>query len=151
MCSYVRAQVGSAEAAEDLVQDVFLRIWQTRDRLDGNGSLRNLLYRSAHNAAINFLKHRTVEGRWQRERTSSVELTTSQDDPASFREVSTAVDHALAALPERCRTIFLMSRRQGLSYAEIAATLGLSVKTVETQMGRALKSLRAQLGQFLAL
>lgn len=151
MCSFVCAQVGSAETAEDLVQDVFLRIWQTRERLDANGSLRNLLYRSAHNAAINHLKHRAIEGRWQRAQLSAAEATSSYHDPASYDEVSTAVDHALAALPERCRLIFTMSRQHGLSYAEIAGALGVSLKTVETQMGRALKSLRAQLSPFLTL
>lgn len=151
MCSFVCVQVGSAETAEDLVQDVFLRIWQTRHRLDANGSLRNLLYRSAHNAAINHLKHRAIEARWQHARQSDAEATSSYHDPASYREVSTAVDHALSVLPERCRLIFTMSRQHGLSYSEIADTLGVSVKTVETQMGRALKSLRAQLSTHLTL
>ena len=66
-----------------------------------------------------------------------------------MRQLVPVVDHALAALPERCRLIFIMSRQQGLSYHEIADTLGLSIKTVETQMGRALKALRSSLAAFI--
>lgn len=144
MCSFVRVQVGSAETAEDLVQDVFMRIWQARQRLDPAGSLRNLLYRSAFNASLNYLKHRNIEDRWLRVSAVS-DAARDADDPASFDELGQALDRALAALPERCRLIFMMSRYQGLSYAEIAEALGLSVKTVETQMGRALKALRVKL------
>lgn len=151
MCGFVRAQVGSADTAEDLVQDVFMRVWQTRNRLDPNGSLRSLLYRSAHNAALNFLKHRNVESRWlHTASTSPARIAPDGDDPAAFNELASAVDHALAALPERCRLIFIMSRQQGLSYAEIADALGLSIKTVETQMGRALKALRSAVAAFIS-
>ena len=151
MCGFVRAQVGSADTAEDLVQDVFMRVWQARNRLDPSGSLRSLLYRSAHNAALNFLKHRNVESRWLHAPTTAPTRTTlGGDDPAAFNELAAAVEHALASLPERCRLIFIMSRNQGLSYSEIAETLDLSVKTVETQMGRALKALRRSLSAFIA-
>lgn len=150
MCSFVRAQVGSAETAEDLVQDVFMRVWQSRQRVDPRGSLRNLLYRSAYNASLNFLKHRNVENRWLRVSATASGVRAAPDaDPASFNELNAAVDEALAALPERCRLIFMMSRYQGLSYSDIASTLDLSVKTVETQMGRALKALRFRLSAFI--
>jgi RNA polymerase sigma-70 factor, ECF subfamily len=149
ICRFVDARVGSAAIAEELVQDVFLRIWQTRDHLDVNGSLRSLLYRSAHNAALNYLKHRKIEKRFERSVTTSHTITSVIDDPASYSELSSAIDHALAVLPERCRLIFTMSRHDGLSYAQIADILGISIKTVETQMGRALKALRARLAPHL--
>jgi RNA polymerase sigma-70 factor, ECF subfamily len=150
MCGFVRAQLGSAETAEDLVQDVFMRIWQTRERLDPNGSLRNLLYRSAHNAALNYLKHRNVESRWLRSATTVPQpLASSPDDPAAEQELRVAIADSLAALPERCRMIFMMNRHDGLTYNQIAKALGISIKTVETQMGRALKALRARLAGFL--
>jgi len=65
-------------------------------------------------------------------------------------ELARLVESAIARLPERCRMVFLLSRENGLSYAEIAGTLGISVKTVETQMGRALKFLRAELAAFVS-
>jgi len=149
MCSFIRAQVGSAETAEDLVQDVFMRVWQTRERLDPDGSLRSFLYRAAHNAALNYLKHRNVENRWLRVAATSPEATVPGDDPAATEELRAAVAASVAALPERCRAIFLMNRQDGLTYNEIARTLDISVKTVETQMGRALKAIRGKLARFL--
>ncbi|MBX6365938.1 MAG: RNA polymerase sigma-70 factor [Gemmatimonadetes bacterium] len=150
LCAFVRHQVGSMETAEELVQDVFLRVWEGRARLDANGSLRSLLYRSARNAALNHLKHRAVEERWRRAASLDVDPARgTAEDAVREHELAAAIDRTIAALPERCRLIFLMSRQQGLGYAEIAEILGLSVKTVETQMGRALKALRAGLAAFL--
>ena len=70
------------------------------------------------------------------------------DDDASTDEVTRAVNRAVDKLPPRCREIFLMSREGGMTYAEIAHSLGISIKTVETQMGRALRSLRLSLARY---
>ncbi len=145
----MRHQVGSLETAEEIVQDVFLRVWQHRARLDPEGSLKALLYRSCHNAALNHLKHREIEQRWQRQALHAPEPPSAPaESAAQEHELAHAIQHAVAALPERCRLVFLLSRDQGLSYADIARTLGISIKTVETQMGRALKALRGALAAF---
>ena len=150
LCSFVRQQVGSLDTAEELVQDVFLHVWQRRAQLDPDGSLHALLYRSAHNAALNHLKHLAIERRWARAVAAAPEpVGAGADAGVRERELSGAIRDAVAALPERCRLVFLMSRQQGLGYAEIAEVLDLSVKTVETQMGRALKSLRSALAAFV--
>ncbi len=131
---------------------MFLRVWERRARLDPAGSLRALLYRSAHNAALNHIKHREIERRWAQAAQAAPEPVAPEAEAGvRERELSGAIQDAIASLPERCRQIFLMSRQQGLSYAEIAELLGLSVKTVETQMGRALKALRAALSGFLLI
>jgi RNA polymerase sigma-70 factor, ECF subfamily len=148
LCSFVRAQVGSADVAEEIVQDVLLRVWHNRSRLDPHQSLRQYLYRAARNHALNFLKRRRLETHWQSASNPTTQNAPAADEAVREHELSTAIGQAVAALPERCRLIFLMSRDQGLSYTEIADVLGLSVKTVETQMGRALKALRANLAAF---
>jgi RNA polymerase sigma-70 factor (ECF subfamily) len=148
LCSFVHTQVGSADIAEEIVQDVLLRVWHNRSRLDPQQSLRPYLYRAARNHAINHLKRRRLEEHWQQLSATASPAATSTDDAVRVHELSDAIGHAVAALPERCRLIFQMSRDQGLSYAEIAAVLGISVKTVETQMGRALKALRTSLAPF---
>lgn len=152
LCSFVRHQVGSAETAEEIVQDVFLRVWEHRTRLDPTGSLRALLYRAARNAALNHIKHREIERRWQAQvQSAPPPLAEGAEAQAREHELASAIERAVASLPERCRLVFLLSREQGLSYAEIAQTLAISIKTVETQMGRALKALRASLSNFLLL
>jgi RNA polymerase sigma-70 factor, ECF subfamily len=150
LCSFARHRVGSLAAAEEIVQETFLRVWQNRQRLDPGQSLRAYLFRSVLNHSLNEMKHRQVENRWLQLETTSSLTSSAADDAAQTSELAAAVQQTLAALPERCRLIFTMSRDQGLTYAEIAEALGISIKTVETQMGRALKSLRTSLATYLA-
>jgi RNA polymerase sigma-70 factor (ECF subfamily) len=150
LCSFVRLQVGSAESAEEIVQEVFLRVWRARESLDPEQSLRAYLYRAARNTALNQLKRRRLETRWLIEAAAApIPLATAADQDAQVNELHSALQSALTALPERCRLVFTMSRQQGLTYPEIAAALGISIKTVETQMGRALRTLRERLSAFL--
>jgi RNA polymerase sigma-70 factor, ECF subfamily len=139
-----------ADAAEDAVQEALLRSWR-------QGGVQDLtdpvayLFRAVRNQCVTTLRHRR---RWR-----SVELDDDQPiqptlSPAGefeAEEMETAVRHAIGELPERCRLIFLLSREQHMSYAEIARSLDLSVKTVEAQMGKALRLLRARLARFLVL
>jgi RNA polymerase sigma-70 factor (ECF subfamily) len=146
LCAVVYAFVDSAETAEEIVQDLFLKIWRQRESLQITESLQAYLYQAARNASLNHLKHRRIESRWsERVRAEDPPVAPGADDELAEGELSRAIAAGIAALPERCRLVFTMSRHQGLSYAEIANTLGISVKTVEAQMGRALKSLRERL------
>jgi RNA polymerase sigma-70 factor (ECF subfamily) len=150
LCSFVRQHLGSADAAEEVVQDVFLNVWRGRGGIDPEQSLRAYLYRAARNTALNQLKRRKLEARWLGAAAANPQSSTPlADDAVREQELTIAIQQKVAALPERCRLIFTLSREQGLSYSEIADALGISVKTVETQMGRALKSLRAGLAAFL--
>jgi len=143
LCAVAYAHVGSPETAEEIVQDLFLKLWRQRDSLQITDSLQAYLYRAARNASLNHLNHRRIELRWsERVRATDPPVAPAADDELGESELARAIDAGIAALPERCRLVFTMSRRQGLSYAEIADALGISVKTVEAQIGRALKSLR---------
>lgn len=150
MASFVQRFVRGSDVAEELVQDIFLKIWAKRDQLAEIESLRTYLFRAARNQALNYLRRERLERRWQQEHADDEEpeAFAAADDTASEAELSVAVQAAIARLPPRCREVFLLSRDGGLTYAEIAVTLGISVKTVETQMGRALKSLRGALAQY---
>ncbi|NUQ13193.1 MAG: RNA polymerase sigma-70 factor [Gemmatimonadaceae bacterium] len=150
MASFVQRYVRSADLAEELVQDVFLKLWSRREQLAEIETFRTYLFRAARNTALNHLRRVKLERRWQEEQSLSEEPSSSfaADEEASEGEVAAAVQAAIQRLPPRCREIFLMSRDGGLTYAEIARALEISVKTVETQMGRALKSLRTSLQPF---
>jgi RNA polymerase sigma-70 factor, ECF subfamily len=149
MAAFVQRYIHSPDVAEELVQDIFLKVWAKREQLSDIDSLKTYLYRAARNQALNHLRRRRIERAWEA-RTQEGEPVTlgAADDEAREQEVARAVTVAIARLPDRCREIFTMSRDGGLTYAEIARALGISIKTVETQMGRALKALRSALGGF---
>lgn len=150
MASFVQRFVRSPDVAEELVQDVFFKLWSKREQLAEIETLRTYLFRAARNTALNHLRRLKLERRWQEEQgvDDDPPTTFAADEETSEGEVAAAVQDAIGRLPPRCREIFLMSRDGGLTYAEIASALEISVKTVETQMGRALKSLRVSLKHF---
>ncbi len=150
LCSFLQSQVREAAVAEELAQDVMLRLWQARERLHPDASLRAYLYRSARNAAINRNRRAVYERNWAvREAHAPVPAGPGADARVRTSELAAAAAAAIAALPDRCRLIFLMSRSQHLSHAEIAESLDLSRKTVEAQIGRALKLLRDRLAPYM--
>ncbi|MFO7262438.1 MAG: RNA polymerase sigma-70 factor [bacterium] len=152
LCDFVNCYVRSPETASDLVQDLFVHLWERCDAGDVPLLTTAYLYTAARNRALKHLRHRRVVARWA-ERVASAPLPTGPqaDERLRTREMAEAIRRAIDALPDRCRQIFLLSREKYLSYAEIAEVLGISVKTVETQMWRALKSLRKSLAPYLGL
>jgi RNA polymerase sigma-70 factor (ECF subfamily) len=150
LCEFVYRYVLSRDTAHELVQDLFLRIWDLLDSPNPPTLSAPYLFRAARNQALKYLRHERVVLRWR-------QRAASEPDPASapadadlrYREVADAVDRAIAELPERCRLVFTLSRERDLANAEIAELLGISVKTVETQMSRAIKTLRRKLAPHL--
>jgi RNA polymerase sigma-70 factor (ECF subfamily) len=139
------------ETAEDLVQDVFYRIWEQRERWAVRTTLAAYLYGAVRNRALDYVRHQLVEQQWEERALLARDVTAAalRVPPASalaqleLDELDLVIRRAVDRLPERCRQTFLLSREHGLAYAEIAAVMGTSVKTVKIQMGRALKALRA--------
>jgi RNA polymerase sigma-70 factor (ECF subfamily) len=152
LCTFVCGFVGSREVAEDIVQDLFCSIWQDSERwMAADDALRPMLFVAARNRALDVLKQRRVRERYaeQTALAAAPHAGWAPDEAAAWGEIESALDAAIAALPEGAREIFLLSRRDGLTYREIAERFGLSVKTVETQIRRALIKLRAQLGAMI--
>jgi RNA polymerase sigma-70 factor (ECF subfamily) len=150
MASFVERYVHTPDVAEELVQDIFLKIWTKRTQLAEIESLKTYLYRAARNQALNYLRRGKLERRWAEEQALEGEPATTfaADDDASGSELAAALQEAIDRLPPRCREVFLLSRDGGLTYSEIARALGISIKTVETQMGRGLKALRNALARY---
>lgn len=151
LCRYAHSLAGSRDEAEELVQQVFVKIWDMRTRLDVHSSLKSYLYRAVHNHFMNLARKTKV--RMMYEDTMKHLLPGSQDpdDRARWSELQRRLETALEKLPEQCRLIFRLNRFEELRYREIADVLGLSVKTVENQMGKALRILRAELADYLPL
>jgi len=140
------------EMAEEMVQQVFFKLWERSENLSFNSSIQAYLYKAVYHESLNYLKHRKVRSAHQLHIAYSMNTQGEQASKKVItKELETRLRTALNALPEQCRTIFQMSRFEELKYREIADRLNLSVKTVENQMGKALKILRQELVDLLAL
>jgi len=148
--AFVHSLVRSPEAAEEIIQDLFLRLWENRDLWDFGNAVRPYLFGAARNRAISHLRHERVElelkSRVARERHGSGHAVQPMADAvAEANDLEAIITRVVESLPPRCREVFQLSRRHQLSHAEVARVMGISVKTVEVQLRRALAALRAVL------
>jgi len=149
LCGYAsRLTDGDLDEAEDLVQQVFVKLWERREQLDIAWSLKGYLYKTVHNTALNRLRTAKTHSRYLDFNAAQLEKEHTPPDFA-VGELAERIQNALEKLPPQCRHIFELSRFEELKYREIADQLGISIKTVETQMGKALRLLRFQLAEYL--
>lgn len=150
LCDFAWRYVRSTAIAEEVVQEVFLNLWEHRKRLQSDGSLRAYLYQSVKNRSLNHLRNQRTRLQKTEALTEHLSHAPPQPDRAMMQgELAHRIRQALDALPERRRTIFVLSKLHGLTYAEVASVLGISVNTVDTQMRRALRLLRERLASFM--
>jgi RNA polymerase sigma-70 factor (ECF subfamily) len=149
LCRFLAHLLGSLAQAEEVVQDLFMYVWTHHEAIDETTPSRAYLYRAAHNAALNRLRHQRVEQQWAVRQPLTLMVPATAPDELARDELAVVVQEAIRALPEKCRLIYRMSREEELTYQEIALALGLSVKTVEAQMARAFRHLRVAVGPHL--
>lgn len=145
---FARTLIKDHDTAEEIVQDLFFRIWKDREKISIESSLNGYLFRSVHNRCLHYIEHNKVVVRHAEE--MSVRLQDSPENPGdilNYKELQAKIACILEKLPERCGKIFYMNRFEGLKYSEIAEKLKVSVKTVEANMGRALKEFRKELAE----
>jgi RNA polymerase sigma-70 factor (ECF subfamily) len=139
----------NTEESEDVVQQVFVTLWQKIEEIEFTISIKSYLYKMVHNHCLNKLKHEQIKQKHATEVLHIQHSLSYQEHPKN--ELLKQIDLALESLPEQCGRIFKMSRYDGMKYQEIANELGLSIKTIENQMGKALKIMREKLKDFLPL
>ncbi|WP_291914225.1 RNA polymerase sigma-70 factor [Chitinophaga sp. CB10] len=140
--------------AEEMVQNVFCKLWEKSGDIKIRESVSGYLYRAVYHESINYLRHEKVKANhvaYARYQQASPSHTNAASGKVQLRELQEKLQAALLELPEKCRTVFQMSRFEELKYQEIADKLNISVKTVENQMGKALRILRHNLVDFLPL
>ena len=150
--AYAFTMLKDEMAAEEMVQNVFYKLWERNQSITISGSIAAYLYRAVNNESLNYLKHLKV--RSEHHLFVSHRAEPGQGSASSriqLRELQEKLKDALNELPEQCRTVFQLSRFEELRYREIADKLNISVKTVENHMGKALKILRTKLVDFLVI
>ncbi len=135
--------VPDEDAGQDLVQEVFVELWRKRAVLDIHTSLRAYLRRAAVNRALTYLKNQRrlhfSGDDWSQTVDTSHHDIRRQEEQETLEQ---ALHRAIAALPEKCRVVFSLSRFEQRSHREIAEQLGISVKTIENQITKAMRILR---------
>jgi RNA polymerase sigma-70 factor, ECF subfamily len=144
-CAYVHDQ----DEAEEIVQDIFVKIWEKKEEITIVTSLKSYLYQAVKNKCLNYIRNK---------KTQHTHLTIIDrpefENPQTIGEINASelndkLYEALEELPPKCKQIFQMSRLDGMKHKEIADKLELKVKTIENQIGIALKILRSHLTEFL--
>lgn len=138
------------EVCEDIVQSVFLRLWNDRASLTIETSLKSYLLRSVRNSCLDELRHRDIVHQHEAYTLSANVLEDADTEHyILYSDLARHLDEALAGLPEAYREAFEMNRFEGLKYKEIATRLNVSERTVEVRIGKALEMLRVLLKDFL--
>jgi RNA polymerase sigma-70 factor (ECF subfamily) len=151
LCNVVNRIINNREAAEDVVQEMFIKLWRKKDELTIESSLKGYLFKMASHAAINYLEtNKRFKLNEEITDRNSSELVVNESNYLEGKELADKIEQAIKNLPPKCKAIFLLSRYEGMKYQEIADHLNLSLKTVENQMGIALQKLREDLTNYLA-
>jgi len=154
LCNYATKIVLNEATAEDLVMDIFVKIWEVESRLEITSSLSGYLFKSVHNHCINYLTRKYK--RFSELNPKTIEkldklipcCDISPLDRINLTELSQRIAECIELLPPECKNIFLMSRIDELPNKEIANKLGISENTVKVQIYRALKKLKMHLKGF---
>lgn len=157
---FSREYVVSTEDAENIVQDIFMYLWEHRDMLESLTNPNAFLFTLTKNRCIDFYRHkvRTESKKESLDALSERELKLKMEALQQFDENMFTVDDidallnkAIDHLPEKCRQVFILSRMEGMKHEEIAAQLNISVNTVQNHIVAALRKLKVELKDYLPL
>lgn len=142
--SFVLKIVKSEADADDIVQEVFVKIWESKHKLHDHQLLNSFIFTIAYNGSIDLLRKRISSHKYIEHLKKSSVLLQAPDSTTEveYNEFLTQLDKLISSLPERQKQVYLLHREQGLTYPEIADRLCISKNTVENHMGKALNSLR---------
>ena len=145
------------DAAKNIVQNIFLRLWEKRGLVDADSNLKAYMYMATRNACLSHMRHLRVEASFFKKTLIHPEdfdlnydaLEELKMDQIDFSKLEKLIHETIESLPERCREVFMLSRYQEMKNREIAEKLGISVKAVEAHITRALSKLRESTKEYL--
>ncbi|MDD2381303.1 MAG: RNA polymerase sigma-70 factor [Mariniphaga sp.] len=146
LCNLVNLYIHNEIIAEEIVQDIYIYLWEKKGNIHIESSIRAYLLKASKNKSLNYLRNEkiklNIQDKIHEVANSTYEMPSNLLDERQLREI---IENAVKNLSERCREIYRLSKENDLSYKEIAEKMGISVKTVENHMGIALRKLRNQL------
>lgn len=151
MCSFAYKYIQDIDTCQEIVHDVFVKLWEKREQIDLSKSVKSYLFTAVSNKCKNHIR----DNKKFVTNELATENTNYNDQDAlkqlQYQELEEKIQEAINSLPEKCKEVFELNRYEGLKYKEIAEKLHISVKTVENQMGKALKVLREKLKNYVEL
>ena len=148
LCCFAVQYLKDDSSAEEIVQDVFLKIWEKRNSIRIETSVKNYLFRSVRNTCLNLIQHEKIKNQHVDDTQKRFKQEIDPDKYYLEIDLVKKIEESIDSLPEKRREIFRLCKEDGLKYKEIADRLNISVKTVEAQMGLALKTLREKLKNY---
>jgi RNA polymerase sigma-70 factor, ECF subfamily len=154
LCLIAEHIVRNPSDAEEIVSDVFVRLWNIRGKIEINTSVKGYLVKAVYNTSFNFLEHSKMTSKLTDYLNDSDYRLLAWDGDYPLgqlyeKEVIKILDQGIDMLPVSCKQIFMLSRNENMKYCDIAVKLGISVNTVKTQMKIALSRLREALKDYL--
>ncbi|MEI6575179.1 MAG: RNA polymerase sigma-70 factor [Bacteroidota bacterium] len=152
LCGYARQIVLDPDASEEIIQELFFQLWQKKESLQVNTSLKSYLFRAVHNSCLNHIKHHKIRDAYsQNFKLENIDNSVSDSQNLEVKELQMRITKAIELLPPERKKVFMMIRFEERKYKEVADILGISVKTVENQMGKAMQFLREALKDLIPL
>lgn len=145
LCNYAYTLTNDHNKAEDIVQNVFVKVWTKRKKINPDFSIKNFLYKSVYNEFIDGYRKNKPVLYLEKKYLEAIDLVVEKEKE-NLEEIIKLVDQEIDNLPKKCKRIFLLNKKEGLTHTEISEHLGISIKTIEAHMTRAFKILNEKLG-----
>ena len=145
LCAYAFTLIHNHDDAEDIVQNVFTKIWIKRKKINTELSIKSLLYKSVYNEFIDLYRKNKPVTKLERKYIENIESYVDQDSEY-IEKLIIKIYNIVDNLPPKCREVFIMNKKEGLTQLEISEYLNISVKTVEAHIKKAFMELKENLG-----
>ena len=149
LCRACLRYLPDQQEAEEIVQDLFVALWEKRNELNIGKSVSGYLFKSVANKALNYQMHQKIRRIYTEHVKSVTHESADSIDLVIRNELVARYETIVARMPDKRKQVFQLSRKEGLKYAEIAERMSISVKTVEVHLSKALQELRLKLRDYL--
>ncbi|PKV50469.1 RNA polymerase sigma-70 factor (ECF subfamily) [Aquimarina sp. MAR_2010_214] len=145
LCSYIYSLSRNKQQAEDVVQNVMLKIWKNKKKLNITTSIKNYLYKACYYELIDTYKKNKKELNYKEQIKKDALHVFVEEDNDIIKNKINRVQAEIEKLPPKCKEVFVLNKIQGFKYKEVAEQLDISVKTVEAQMSKAMSRIKKAL------
>ncbi|MBJ6367246.1 RNA polymerase sigma-70 factor [Snuella sp. CAU 1569] len=146
LCVYTYSLTNDSDQSEDIVQNVFVKIWNKRHKLKDDFSVKNYLYKMVYNEFIDQYRKQKITLSLEKKHIEALSTIIEEKDEKSLERLIAIVKQEIDKLPPKCKKTFLLSKEEGLTNIEIAEYLNVSIKTVEAHISKAFVLLRKAVG-----